>query len=309
VLVENRRQDEQLDYLDDLWDLLHHCDDEARLMMGLKTYLDDAGGDDKSPLVTCGGVVMSRLDFKEFSKRWGRMYDRNQFSGYALEPPLHMCDFVGYGKYTTLYPEFKRHLFLDVAKLINEHKLYSISVAVSQTDFNEVLSPDVRGNLIGPYALAFFSIVLAHQIVSERSGPIRTSYLVDAGFGHHDQLVQAHKVIVRFEQALRTFRHTGALATDTDDRVPTLQAADAISWASRRIVLDGALPEGFEPLTAVLRADIKPPHQTIRIRREGLKMFAEPINNWIAKKGKMPELTDILSREFRGVQVKLRKDE
>src|SRR5438105_3809407 len=125
-------------------------------MVGLIHYLDDAGSDDGSPLVTCGGPVMSRANFKEFSKRWLKMYERNQFAGYLLKPPLHISDFVGYGKYAGLYPEFKRHLFIDVAKLINEHKFHSTAIAVSQTDFQQVLSASVRKRLIGQYAFAFF---------------------------------------------------------------------------------------------------------------------------------------------------------
>src|ERR1035438_5480984 len=103
--------EEQESYIDDLWFLLHHSEGEDRVVVGLTCYLDDAGSDGGSPLVTCGGPLMSRADFKEFSKRWGTMYGRNQFSGYTLEPPLHMADFVGHGKYAGLYPEFKRHLF------------------------------------------------------------------------------------------------------------------------------------------------------------------------------------------------------
>jgi hypothetical protein len=296
------------DYIDDLWFLLHHSEGEDGIVVGLTCYLDDAGSDDGSPLVTCGGLLMSRADFKAFSKRWDKMYERNQFTGYGLKQPLHMADFVGNGEYAGLNPEFKRHLFLDVAKLVNEHKLYSISVAVSQREFEEELSADVRRNLIGPYALAFFTIVVAHQRISERlkQGPLRAAYIVDEGFGYYDQLVQAHNVIVRFEQAMGGFRHTGALATDTDDRIPPLQAADVISWGSRQMQLRGQLPEGFEPIAEILRHDKRPPHQTVPIPREGIKMLAEPINAWISKHGRMPELTDIMSRDFLGYKVTLK---
>ena len=39
-----------------------------------------------------------------------------------MEPPLHMKDFVGMGKYAGWYPEFKRELFLAASKIINELK-------------------------------------------------------------------------------------------------------------------------------------------------------------------------------------------
>lgn len=129
---------------------------------------------------------------------------------------------------------------------------------------------------------------------------------MDRGFGQQAQLNEAHAIIVRFEQALGGFRHTGALATDADDDIPALQAADAIAWASRTIQLRGALPEGFEPLGEILREDIAPPHVTIRVPADGIQMMAEPINAWISKHGAIPKLTHIVTREVGGVTVKLK---
>lgn len=285
------------EYLDELWFLLHHSEDDNRLVLGLTCYLDDSGSDDGSVMVTCAGPVMSRINFKVFSQRWAKMYERDQFSRYTLKPPLHMSDFVGTGKYAGLYPEFKRALFRDVAKLINEHKLYSISIAVSQSDFKNELGEDVRKNLIGPYAFAFFALVAANQTISEKlnSSPLKVAYLVDRGFGHQDQLNAAHAVIANIEKQRGGFKHTGALATETDDEVAALQAADAIAWASRKTQLDGTLPEGFEPLGEVLREDFVLPHKTIHIPPFGIKMLANVINNWIAKNGTIPNLSDVIS--------------
>jgi len=300
--------EEQEDYIDDLWFTLHHSEEENRLVLGLRHYLDDSGSDDGSPVVTCGGPIMSRIDFKAFSGRWAKVYERNQFVGYTLQPPLHMSDFIGMGKYAGLRPEFKRALFRDVARLINDHKLYSLSIAVPQTDFANEISEDVRKSLIGPYAFAFFVLILANQTLSEslESGPLKTSYLVDCGFGHQDQLNQAHKLIVDFEIALGGFRHTGALATDSDDGIPPLQAADAIAWASRKMQLQGSLPEGFEPLSEVLRDDLGRPHVTIPMPPDAIKRLAVPINNWISNHGAIPQLTDIVVRRLDGISVKLK---
>lgn len=294
------------EYAEDLWFLLHHSEEEDRVVLGLRFYLDDSGSDDGSPLVTCGGVALSRIKFKELSKRWVGLYKRNQFSGYTLEPPLHMTDFTMRGKYAAMPVEFKRALFRDVVKIVNELKLYSLSVAIPQAPFQQQLSKDVRDVLIGPYAFAFFTVVLGHQHFSERleNGPITSSYLVDTGFGHYDQLVTAHRLIVDFEKALGSFRHTGALAEDSDDRVPALQVADVVSWASRKVLVEGQLPEGFEPLNEILDENRR--HATIPVDADDIKMLSMPINAWIAKYGKVPKLTDIMSRDFNGVQVKLR---
>src|SRR5271170_8256400 len=98
------------DRLDDLWFTLHHSEDEDRLVLGLRFYLDDSGSDDGSPMVTCGGLVVDRINFKHLARRWNAVYEKykHKFSGYMLEPPLHMSDFTGTGKYAGLRPEFKR---------------------------------------------------------------------------------------------------------------------------------------------------------------------------------------------------------
>src|SRR5579863_2449650 len=102
------------DYIDDLWFTLHHSEEDGDVVLGLTWYLDDSGSDDGSPLVTCGGLAMSRIDFKHFSARWAKIYGRSRFSRYTLEPPLHMSDFLGSGRYAALEPEFKRAFFLDL---------------------------------------------------------------------------------------------------------------------------------------------------------------------------------------------------
>ena len=234
---------------------------------------------------------MSRIDSKAFAGRWARMLAR-----YKIVPPLHMADFFGWGKYSTWYPEIKRALFWDVSTRINEHKLYSVSIAISQTAFMEELSLHVRNNLITPYAFAFFSLVAANQTFSQKqqSGPVKISYLADEGFGHQQQLNDAHAVVVNLEVKAGGFRHTGPLAFDSVDDVPALQAADVITWASRKKQLFGNLPEGFEPLDEVLREDSNRPHRTIEIPRAGIKMLADPINAWITRKGIAPSLNDII---------------
>ena len=301
------------DYIDDLWFTLHHSEDKGDVVLGLRWYLDDSGSDDGSPLVTCGGVAMDRINFKHFSARWQRMYEGNTFSGLGLKPPLHMSDFASDGKYPGLHPEFKRAVFREVVEIVNAHKLYSMSIAVSQSAFASQLPEDVRKVLIGPYAFAFMSLVLGHQLLSEghSQGPLKASYLVDYGFVHYEQLEEVHRVIYGIERGIaRDFgglRHTGPLDQERDDRVPALQAADAVAWASRKKELTGTLPEGFEPLLELLREEgANPLHLTIPIDLDGIKMLADPINKWTTKYGKLPTLADVLVRRVGSFAVKLK---
>lgn len=103
----------------------------------------------------------------------------------------------------------------------------------------------------------------------------------------------AHAAVVAAERA-QGFGFTGALASDTDDRVPALQAADVISWAAKKTNLHGVLPEGFEPLQDLLVEDRWPLHRHIHLPIEAIRMISGPINRWLQRKGEMPQLSDLI---------------
>jgi hypothetical protein len=275
------------EYLDDLWWLLHHSDSDDNFVLGLTSYFDDSGSDDGSPLVTIGGPVITRIQFKEFGPRWTKILKQCEVDG-----PLHMTDFVYPGKYCAWPAEFKRHLFLKVAKVINDHKFYSVAVMVSRDDFNSELSQEVKNNLIGPYAFTFFCSVLltCAAIAESKFFEGRISYLVDDGFGHKDQLADAYSTIANIQRHSTEPRRVGTFGFAIDDDVPALQAADVIAWASRRKHLEGSLPEGFEPLNEIFERL----HEPVPIPRHGVNMLAAPINNWITKYGSMPKLSDVI---------------
>jgi hypothetical protein len=237
-------------------------------VLGLTSDLDDSGTHDQSPLVVIGGPVFSRIEHKEFSKRWAKMH-----SDRKIVPPLHMTDFVGMGKYAGWYPEIKRELFQAASKIINDHRFYSVAVAVSRDDFEARLSQEVRKGLIGPYAFAFFTAVLSNLTAIEHSKLFegRISYLVDLGSPLPEQLREAHELIVNAQKGTRGESRIGTLALDTDTNVPALQAADVIAWSVRRKQIDGCLPEGFEPINSVI--DQEGLHVSVVISSDNIAML------------------------------------
>lgn len=284
---------ERAEYIDDLWFLLHHSESKDNLVLGLTSYLDDSGSHDGSGVVTIGGPVVSRIQFKAFSGRWDKLLKK-----YHVDHPLKMADFVRpHGRYCGWLPEIKMSLFYDISALVNSHKLYSISVAIEGPMFESALNAEVRRSLIGPYAFAFFGAVLLNQSIAQHVTTVsmsRLSYLVDTGFRHQDQLSEAHAVLINSEKRSGATRLTGALAFDSDDRVPALQAADIIAWASRKRQLDGALCKELGPLNELLRSDVKRPHGHLPLPFGAIKMLAGPIRNWISENGKLPILEDII---------------
>jgi hypothetical protein len=265
---------------------MHPSYEPGRKTYSLSSYLDDSGSDEHAPITAIGGPTMSEAACIEFGAAWSKMLVQ-----YRIEPPLHMTDFVG-GKCSGMFSEMKLSLFGDVVRLINDYRLYSVSVSVPQVDFRALLSEEVRRNLIGPYAMAFFCTVLNNQEVSSRSSfyaaePI--AYIVDKGFSFSDQLTAAHAAVIKAHRAEGRSSFIGAITFDSDDRIPALQAADVIAWSARKRVLDGRLPDGFAPLEELFASF----HAAIRLDARAINMLAAPINRWLSM-GILTSLSDVL---------------
>ena len=282
----------QDEYLDDVWFLLHHSEEEGQYAMALTCYLDDSGTHSQSSAVVIGGLLMNRLQFKEFSRRW-----RKRLEKYKVSEPFHMKEFIRpHGAYAGMPPELKKGLFRELSEVTNEHKCISLSFSVPQEEFVNRVSPEVRKALIGPYAFTFFATVLLTRDVSLAfDGGARISYLVDHGCAHEDQLLEMHKRISDLE-AGRNGQTVGTIAFDRDDDIPPLQAADAIAWSARRREVDGKLDGEFEPLNALLQEGMRPSHVHKHLGQEAIDMLAVPMNNWITKHGSLPSLKEFLVR-------------
>jgi len=210
-----------------------------------------------------------------------------------------MVDFIRpHGKHIGIPIEMKVSLFRDVTALINRHKLYSISVGVQNEEYFEAMPEEARKDLISPYAFAFYCAVLTNKGVVKRSqsGLVRIAYLIDKGCAHRDHLEQAHTHAQILEKEHQE-KHIGAIAFDSDDYVPVLQAADVISWAVRRKQAYGILSDEFEPLNEVIepkRGSLSSFHEHIPIPKDGIEMFARPIRAWLQKRGRLPALEEFI---------------
>jgi hypothetical protein len=216
-------------------------------VLGLTTYIDDSGSDDGAEHVIAGGILLSRIQARSFNRKWQAIARKHR-----LELPIHLADFQGHGKHSTILPEMKRCLFIELGNVIKTHRFYTVTVSVRNQDFQAQLSSEVRKALVSSYAFAFLIVVLCNRTLVEeyhRENPIlgtrRVSYLVDSGFGHSEQLIEAH-TILRLVEKREGENTTGQINFDLDDNWTPLQAADLIS-GTKRILLTGGgrLPLGL----------------------------------------------------------------
>jgi hypothetical protein len=102
---------------------------------------------------------MSKERFKEFDREWSGLLD-----SYRVPNPLHMTNFVRpFGKNIGMYPEMKLSLFSRIVEIVNRNKLFSASVAIPQGDYAFLVPQAARKEFMGPYAFAFFCVVMLNQ--------------------------------------------------------------------------------------------------------------------------------------------------
>lgn len=288
-------------YAEEVWFLMHHSNDPRRISLALTCYCDDSGSHDESEFAVVGGVLMNKPRFMEFQPEWEKLLKE-----FRIEK-LHMADFIRpYGKYCTMLPEMKKALFTSVAKIINRYKRYSVSIGIPREDFRSLLSKNVAADLMGPYAMAFFSTVILNRDAALLWGlNSRIAYLVDVGRKNlHRQMTAAHAVQTEIERA-KGQDFTGAMASDTDDRVYALQAADAIAWAYHRELVSPDYGEEFEPLRNVFTTiEVGFPshvekhvHVKFCCPKDGIAIFANLINGWIEEHGEIPTWEQLIAAD------------
>jgi hypothetical protein len=278
----------------ELWFLMHHSVDPRRLSLALTCYCDDSGTHAESPLAIVGGVVMNKPRFQEMEGDWGKMLHI-----FRIEK-IHMQDFVRpNGRYCTMPKEMKIALFTQVSKLINRQKTYSISVGVPREEFYSELSVEVAKELMGPYALAFLTVMIFNREAARmRNYNNRVAYLIDFD-SQLGQLRSAHDKIMEIERS-RGEKFTGPLAPELDDNVFALQAADVVAWTYHRKNASPNFGEDFKPLLSVLaECQFSPsgkrirPHLSHLVKRGQIEALATPINKWIRGAGDVPTWDDL----------------
>jgi uncharacterized protein DUF3800 len=275
---------------EDVWFLMHHSDDPNRISSAVTCYCDDSGSHEEAAIAVVGGTLMNKPSFIDFDLNWRDILREFRIDG------VHMKDFVRpYGKHVTMKREMKIALFTSAVKAILTHCIYTFSVSVPQTDYKSLLSKRIYREVMGAYTMAFFATIIMNTVIANETGyRNRIAYLVDKGSDHHyEQMNAAHTVVLEWEKYKAIESRVGPLAADLDDNMTALQAADVIAWSYHR-KKESTLEDEFLPLLDIFNdRDMKAggpkfPHLPFDIPIEGIKLFTDGVNAWIAKNGDMP---------------------
>jgi hypothetical protein len=275
---------------------MQQSDDPNRKAVALTCYCDDSGSHEESEVVVVGAVVMKREAFVDFCKEWDRILREFRID------KVHMADFVRpYGRYCTMASEMKHALCISVGYAISQFKAYSISAAVSQAGYKDLLSTEIYRKFMGPYALAFTLVASVNISVGKGTGRVHSiAYLIDKGNkNHHEQLEGAHTAMLHIEKG-QNESFTGPMTADLDDNNYALQAADVIAWTYHRKLESEDFGEDFSPLLLLLEEQLRLApdriklHFPVRVPPEGVEFFANLLNSWIESEGRLPKWREIM---------------
>jgi len=231
-----------------------------------------------------GGPLFLQAQFFSFHYEWGRI-----LSLHNTTPPIHMKEFGKHGRFGYLNHNERRALFGDLVSLINRNKVYSLTVAVDNLEFQEFFPQGKYKGLIGAAPLAFlWCLILNHSAVRDHERLGRVAYVVSKS-DFNPEVTDCHAFWGSFEERIKRL-HSGSLTFDTPSEVNALQAADMIAWANRKKQLGEPFKSGFEPLellTRYVESTVKPViHFHYPATREGTQKLADILGSPVRNPGR-----------------------
>ena len=204
-------------------------------------YIDESGTDSNSNVAVVGGLA---LDIKSFT--WLDIAWRKCLDFHNVPWPLHMRQFGKKGKLKDFEEDQRRKLFTDIAKILNEHKAFSIASTLMSDQYCQKFNGLTAFSM---YGACFVQLVVANGVLAKKNNySQRIAYLLDRGNQYKHDVLDAHSFLSGGDIGDRL--NIGTLGFDCDDNIAALQAADVVSWSIRR-KYSLSLNIGFEPLESL----------------------------------------------------------
>jgi hypothetical protein len=242
-----------------------------------------------------GGPVFAQKHFFEFHYEWDRIA-----ATHGIGLPIHMNEFARpNGRLAGVSNSKRKELFYDLVYLINKHKVYSLTVAVDNPEFQNFFPPKTFRSHLSSTSLAFlWCMILNHIVVKDHARLGKMAYTL-ARSPQNTQMTDCYDFFTSYESG-QGKEFTGALAIDSPQAANALQAADLVAWSNLRKHLGKPFDAGLEPLellTRCVESDVKPViHFHYRVTAKGTRKLAEIIGTPVRMKGKRRSLLGILPK-------------
>ncbi len=213
-------------------------------------YLDESATDGSTQIAVVGGIVTNSSLLKGLDSEWMAMITDYP----ALPSGIHMKDFGRDGPLRNMPLADRLSLFERAVSIIEKHSIYTLATTLEYRRYQALLPDEVK-SVMSMYAMTFMGCVIANREIALNKGLISPiAYKMDSGNPYAKHVCDAHLGILRIQDNYPM--NVGSLDFEDDEKVPALQAADLICWASRRKATDGSFKRGYRNLEALLSSKI-----------------------------------------------------
>src|ERR1700722_6903063 len=148
-------------------------------------YLDESGGPDTKTAVLAG-MLINYKNFNRFEHHWADILERHH-----IPWPLHMKDFSKDGPLGKVTVACRFELFSELAQLINENKIYSITAKVRSEDYKSNVDEFLQRHF-GIYGMTFLLTAVMNTKLAEHNKYFgKIPYVLDGGSSKTHHVVAA----------------------------------------------------------------------------------------------------------------------
>jgi hypothetical protein len=183
-------------------------------------------------MAVVGGLLLRPEDFFWLDVEWRRVQSKH-----GIMYPVHMREFTPNGVFRGISAAERRRLFVDLVRIINEHKLASVAATLVTATYRRVFNGITN---LSMYGACFAQLALMNDVearLNDYHEPI--PYVLDDGNPYKKDIIEARGTLAL--PSLETIEFC------SDASLCALQAADVVSWSVRRKLAGRFLSE-FEPL-------------------------------------------------------------
>lgn len=218
-------------------------------MQKLVGYFDASGTHEGSNNVTLAGWVSTPEAWAHFESEWSA-----ELANQGV-PMFHMSEYAHkLGPFKQWTETQRRIRFARLAKLITDHTLASLAVAVPTSEFEKEFTAAARAHAGGAYGFAANVLLLqAPEFIEQQLTPAGTPFEIDYVFETGDVGRGQVEKLFRYNQMnpeQAALLHVGGLRFEDKRKFGSLQAADILAYElyqhfPRQHGLDDRLPRRY----------------------------------------------------------------
>ncbi len=206
------------------------------LIIVLKAFFDETGGDETKDLTAVAGFVYDEAGLTEFTEAWAP-----HITGLSKPYRTSTCN-AGYDPFNQPdWPHDRRQFLMDkLATLSVDHSLAGFVTATTKRDYEEACEngPGIGGFIDSPYTLCLMGVLSrVSEWVSETEQGMKVHCWCEAG-GFHER--EAHDLLCRLRSNTQTaadFMNIEGYSWTGKNTYPQYCSADLLAWEWQRNVL------------------------------------------------------------------------